>query len=78
MMLAVREVDELGPRGAYNKFLDLNTGMSISQVTLVSPKSEIVKLLRRALRTGNGISSIRLTGNAIDGTYVEDALIYRL
>ena len=78
LMLAVKEVDELGPRGAYKRFQDLETGVSLNDVTLVSPNSDIVKLLRRALHTGKGISAIRLTGNVIDGTYIEDALIYRL
>ena len=78
LMLAVKEVDEGGPRRAYEKFLNLETGVSINEVSLVSPKNAMVKRLRSAIRTGKGIAAIRLTGNVIDGTYVEDALIYRL
>jgi hypothetical protein len=78
LMLAFKEVDDLGPRRTYEMFQELQTGVSLNDVSVISPRSELVRKLRRAVRTGKHVASIRLTGNVIDGTYIEDALIYRL
>jgi len=42
-------------------------------INLIDPKSELI----RRLRTGPGIKRIRFKKNVADGTYIEDALIYR-
>lgn len=55
-----------------------DTELSVSHVTAVRPDDPIVSLLRRDIKTGQGISRIRLTGNVINGTLIPDALIYRL
>lgn len=52
--------------------------ISLEDVSLLSPKDQLFRLLRMAIRTGAGISTIRFTGNSINGVIIEDALIYRL
>jgi hypothetical protein len=48
------------------------------EMSLVKREDFIVTLLKKALKTDPGISRIRFTGNVINGTLIEDALIYRL
>lgn len=51
----------------------------LSSVSLVSPDDPLIVQLRKALKTGpNDIGGIRFSRNVIDGTYIEDAYIYRL
>ena len=81
LILALKQVDELGPRETYKRIqrvLDAEPSLSLRNVSVVSPDDDTIQLLRRAIRTSGGISSIRFTGNAIDGIFIEDALIYRL
>ncbi len=51
----------------------------LSSVSLVQSEDPLIVQLRKALRTGEkDISGIRFSRNTIDGTYIEDAYIYRL
>ena len=52
-------------------------GLYLRQITAVSPKDELVGRLRKAVRTGPGISSVRFTDNVIDNVLIEEAYIYR-
>lgn len=52
--------------------------ITLSQITAVSPKDKLIKILRRAIATGPGISGIRFSRNVLDGQYIEDAYIYRV
>ncbi len=61
-------------RSPRNRQFQLDT----TRVKLVKEQDELPSLLRRAITTGHGISGIRFTSNTIDGSYVEDAYIYRL
>lgn len=56
------------------------TGLTPKNVTVVSPTNELIRLLARTVKTGPGpdVSHIRLTNNAINGIFIEDAYIYRL
>jgi hypothetical protein len=53
-------------------------GISLENISILSPKDQLIQLLRIAIHTGGGISNIRFTGNSINGILIEDALIYRL
>jgi len=81
LVLASRIVDELGPSEAYKRVQEiiLKQGIDIElrDVSVVSPKSQVVSLLRTAIVTGPGIHGIRFTGNAINGVFIADAYIYR-
>jgi hypothetical protein len=51
----------------------------LSAVSLVQPENSLIVQLRKALKTGpTDIAGIRFSHNEIDGTYIEDAYIYRL
>ena len=79
LVIASKLVDQVGPRETYKTLQPLlGTDLSLRDVSVVSPQDDFVRLLRKAIRTGPGISSIRFTGNTIDGVFIEDALIYRL
>jgi hypothetical protein len=45
---------------------------------MVSPKHPLLQLLKGAIQTGPGINGIRFSRNMINGTYIDDAFIYRL
>jgi hypothetical protein len=44
----------------------------------VKDNDPLVLLLRKAIVTGPGISGIRFTSNSVNGTFIDDAYIYRL
>lgn len=85
LLLACPETESLGPRVVYEKvqrvFMshrkDLEP-LTLGDVVVTGPSEPLVQLLRGVLQTGPGISEIRFTGNRIDNTFIEDALIFRL
>jgi hypothetical protein len=81
LLLALPLVDEIGPREVYRKIqaqVSASSLLTLRNVSVVSPEAEIIRLLRGAVKTGPGISTIRLSGNVFDGVFVDDALVYRL
>lgn len=84
LLLASPLVDEIGPKKSYNIVFsviqDLNlSSISIMDISVLSPKHRLIKLLKIALKTGpKDISKIRFTGNTINNEFIADALIYRL
>jgi hypothetical protein len=58
--------------------VEVSTGISLKDISVVSPKHNIIQALRAAIRTGPGISGIRLTRNAFNNVFIEDAYIYRM
>lgn len=83
LYLALPEVAQRGPREAYERIqtileqLQLE-GLSLPNISAVAPDDNLVKLLRSAIKTGPGITGIRLRGNVIDSVLIEDAYIYRV
>ena len=82
LVLAMPLVDERGPAQAYEEIRKALQSVSIHglllrQIAVVSPKDELVSLIRKAIQTGPGLQSIRFTRNAIDNVLIEDAYIYR-
>ena len=83
-LLASPLVDEKGPKEAYALIqsvlaqLQPSLRISLKHISVLSPKSELIQLLRRAIRTGPGISEIRFTRNTINNKFIEDAFIYRI
>lgn len=82
LLLATPLVDTAGPARTYQRVQSALARMDLdhllSSVSAVSPRSPFIRALRRAFRTGPGIASIRLTTSTIDGTYVDDAHLYRV
>ena len=52
--------------------------IALKDISVVDSDDFVVSILRVAVRTGTGISNIRFSRNMINGTYIEDAYIYRL
>jgi hypothetical protein len=86
LLLVSPLVDTIGPRQCYTiiqsviEDLVLGDGISLGldRVSVLSPKDKLIRLLKVAIRTGEGISTMRFTRNTINGVFIEDALIYRL
>lgn len=82
LIIASPVVDQQGPLEAYRvvqKVLGVNTGgLTLNDISVVSPTHNLVKLLGIALKTGKEISGIRFTRNRINDQFIEDAYIYRL
>lgn len=84
-VVASPEVRVRGPHAAYRKIEALARRVpNVAEVfapgdlTVVKDNDPLVLLLRKAISTGPGISGIRFTNNAINGTFIDDAYIYRL
>lgn len=75
-------VDSKGSKWMYERIREVIVrfalDLSLREVSAVGPSERMVKLLRRAISTGPDISRIRFSRNVIDGTFVEDAYIYRM
>jgi hypothetical protein len=84
LLLALSDRENAGPKAAYAKVqkalskLPDDHRLSLDDVVITKPDAPLLKLLRTAVRTGPGISGIRLTGNVINGRLIQDAYIYRL
>jgi hypothetical protein len=85
LVVAETEVGTLGPKKIYQKIREIMAqsgnelfDLSLDDVTLSRPDEPIIALLRTAIQTGPGISGIRFKNNAINGTLIEDAYIYRM
>lgn len=79
------EVRTRGPRWAYKKVQSVTSRMPNAQakiplkdITVIDSNDPLIKLLKVAIKTGDGLSGIRFTNNVINGTPIEDAYIYRL
>jgi hypothetical protein len=56
---------------------DIGNNISIADIKLLNQTDPMMNLLKVIVRTGKGLSQIRMTSNVLNGIYVEDALIYR-
>ena len=63
---------------AYSKIGENLPSLNINDVVLSTIDSPLINILKKMIRTGPEISEIRLTQNMINGTFIEDAVIYRL
>lgn len=74
-----------GPRSFYKRILEANKRasesepiISLNNVSVADTSNSIISLLRFAISTGGGIVGIRFSRNTINGTFIEDAYIYRI
>ena len=84
LLLVEVKLAKKGPKAAYSKvqkimakYADELGNLKLDDLVLEKPDARIVGLIRKAVRTGSGISGVRFKNNVIDGTLVEDAYIYR-
>ena len=85
LLIASPELPTSGPQAVYRKIEaarqalgDKVAATSMSVIGLLDPADELVQLFRTALKTGSGVSRVRFSKNAINGHFIEDALIYRI
>ncbi len=62
----------------HNVILRNNIDLSLNDITLVDPSSDLCKSLRTMLKTGFGLSKVSFFGNFINGQRFPDSIIYRV
>ncbi len=86
LILASPLVDEGGPSAAYAEVqralqklnASVREALRLSEISVVSPASELPRLISSAFQTSPQSSSpIRFRANTIDGVYIDDAIVYR-
>ena len=50
----------------------------MQDISVVSPKDKLVKVIKKAVRIPSGENGVRLARTRVDDTYVEDAYVYRV
>lgn len=56
-----------------------DNSQSINEISLILPNHHLVQLIKMMVSTdASAKSGIRLTGNIINGYYIEDAYLYRI
>ena len=85
LLFGIDEVDRMGPRSVYKKVRSailtdptMSGKLDLRDVAVESPNNRLFQLLRSAINTGPGVSGIRFARNSINGTFIDDAFIYRL
>ena len=81
LVLGIRQVDSWGPKRVYAKVQQIARGiqgLSISEVSAVSPQHPTIRLLRSAIQTGRQITSVQLSNVVVNDDVFEDAFIYRM
>ena len=84
LMIVTPYYEEYGPKKTYEKIqkatekngADIN--LAWDAVSALGPNNELYKSLRTIADTGFDIEGRRLTGDVINGTYIEDAYLYRV
>ncbi len=83
-MIASSIYDKKGPREAYTLVQEVlgklprTFGISLQNISVVSPQHDLIQRLRKAVSMGEVSSGLRLTRSTVDGMFVEDAYIYRV
>jgi hypothetical protein len=85
LIIGSPEVRTLGPKRAYKQVQSVISKMPLDRpriplkdITVIDSNDPLLNLLRIAIKTGDGVSNVRLTRNVINGTLIEDAYIYRI
>ncbi|HTD45041.1 MAG TPA: hypothetical protein VK687_12705 [Bryobacteraceae bacterium] len=83
LWIATPLVDKAGKRDAYLRLGDIlrttEPELLIHPVVhLVSPKEKLIRSLRRIFGKTASVEGMRLGNNLIDGTFIEDAYVYRI
>ncbi len=82
LMIATPLYDNLGPKEIYEKIQSIlneagvSPRISIIDVTIVSPKDEIIRDIRSAVKIRSN-EGVRFSRSVLGRSYIYDALIYR-
>lgn len=81
-MKPLPQIINRGPKTAYQAIQatmsNMSMNFSLDDVVAIQPDDPILKLLRAAIVTGEGISGLRFSNNVINGQLIQDAYIYRM
>jgi len=84
LILSSPLVGKEGPRRFYQRVVDFNNKttqeycISLHDISVNNIDNQLVQLIQSALQTDDKeVSAIRFSKNAINGTFIEDALVYR-
>ena len=84
LFIATPLVDERGPASAYTdvqgalRSLKTPAWISMQDISVVSPKDKLVKLMSKSVHIPNNAPGVRFARTRLDDTYIEDAYIYSL
>ena len=84
LVVSSSEYEAQGPKELYRRTQlilrnwSLKDDISLSEVVFLPLDNQLIQLLRSALHTGDKPEKIRFTGNVINGTVIDDALVYRV
>ncbi|PYP85309.1 MAG: hypothetical protein DMF61_17205 [Blastocatellia bacterium AA13] len=84
LVIATRLVDEIGPLRTYAEIQTILSAikppltLTVQNISVVSPKDERVKVLRKTVRVKGSSTGMRFAHNTIDHVYVDDSFIYRV
>lgn len=77
-------VDTQGPREFYKKIMQIYNNatdndeiISLNNIAVSGTYNQLVHALGALVRTDNGIKSIRMSKNMINGFFIEDVYLYR-
>ncbi len=84
LVIADADLVAQGPREGYRriqnvlfKLADQAAPLQLQDIKLRTPRTRLVKALRRAAKDWPGSEGVRLRNNLTDGTLIEDAYVYR-
>ncbi len=85
LVLELPGMEKEGPKKSYRriqtalkKTSSARDVLSLDEIAVAKPGNPIIELMKVVIRTGPGISGIRLTNTTINGQLIEDAFVYRL
>lgn len=84
LVIATPLVDEVGPLSAYGVIqarlsaIKPPLSLALQNISLISPRDPRVKAFKKAMKVAPDPFGVRFTRSALNGTYVEDAYVYRL
>ena len=85
LIIASPVVVEKGPREAYQEIRDAmleipaqEVHINLQDILVTDPEDSRLQVMRGAMGSGSGSSQMRFTQHVLNGTFIEDALVYRL
>lgn len=85
LLFSSSSVGKEGPKHAYKHIQEAigrlpedTPKVNLQDISVMDTTHPLISLMKIAIRTGEGISGIRFSKNAINGQLIEDAYIYRL
>ena len=85
LVIASPEVRTLGPKAVYRKVATAMKRipaevppLGAKDISVVEDHDPLIQPFRTLIKTGPGISGIRMSRNVVNGRWIEDAYLYRM